>query len=76
MVISMGATDTTEGDPWIFLGETLPTRNSNKKLNSQSAFSTNPLLPPIWETGDVIAHLQEPDFLWFTSNKFCKRHIL
>ncbi len=31
---------------------------------------------PIRETGDVIAHLQEPDFFKFTSNAFLKRPFL
>jgi hypothetical protein len=28
------------------------------------------------ETGDVIAHLQKPDFFWFTSNAFLQRPVL
>jgi hypothetical protein len=34
------------------------------------------LAAPVRETGDVIAHLQEPDFFWFTSNMVLKRPIL
>jgi hypothetical protein len=31
---------------------------------------------PVRETGDVIAHLQEPELFWFTSNAVLKRPIL
>jgi hypothetical protein len=31
---------------------------------------------PVRETGDVIAHLQELDFFWFTSNAVLKRPVL
>ncbi len=50
--------------PCIFLGETLPTKTFHAKLNGQSAVSMRPyyVTAPIRETGDVIAHLQEPHF--------------
>ncbi len=38
-VVSPG---TTQGDPCVFLGESLPTRTSNKKLNGRIAVSTRP----------------------------------
>ncbi len=31
---------------------------------------------PVRETGDIIAHLQEPELFWFTSNAFLKRPVL
>jgi hypothetical protein len=31
---------------------------------------------PVRETGDIVAHLQEPDFFWFTSNAVLKRPVL
>jgi hypothetical protein len=31
---------------------------------------------PVRETGDVIVHLQEPEFFWFMSNAFLQRPIL
>ncbi len=81
---------TTQGDPCVFIGETLPPRTSHEKLNGQSAVSTrlpttlqHPLekqvtsLRELHSTHDFLQmHLQEPDFFWFTSNAFLKRPVL
>jgi hypothetical protein len=71
------------------LGETLPLRTSNKKLNGQSAVSTrlptlqHPLEKQVTSLQELClmhdflqTHLQEPGFFWFTSNAFVKRPIL
>ncbi len=72
----------------LHLGESLPPRTSNKKLNSQRAVSTrlstlqNPLekrvtsLQELRSTCDFLqTHLQESEFFGFTSNAFLKRSV-
>ncbi len=71
------------------LGETLPPRTSNEKLNGQSPVSMrlptsqHPLekqMTSSWElcpTRDFLQmHQQEPVFFWLTSNAFLKRPVL
>jgi hypothetical protein len=72
--------------PGIFLlrvtlasGETLPTRNlPSEALWLKSCLYETPcyVAAPIRETGDVIMHLQGPEFFWFTSDVFLQRPVL
>jgi hypothetical protein len=58
--------------------ETLPTRNlPSKALQPKCCLYKMPyyVAAPVGETGDVITHLQEPDFFLFTSNAFLRRPV-
>jgi hypothetical protein len=65
---------------WVTLAyrETLPTRNlPSEALRPKSCLYKMPynVAAPVKETGDVIMHLHEPDFFWFTSNAFLRRPV-
>ncbi len=77
--ISVVSPGSTQGDPCIFLGETLPTRTFHAKLNGQSAVSTrcpSTLQHPLAKQVMSSRTYKNQNVFWFTSNAFLKRPIL
>jgi hypothetical protein len=89
-IIPVVSPGTTQGDPCVFLGETLPTRTSHAKIQRpKCCLYETPyyVSAPVRETGDVIprtplytqlssdAPIRTKFLFCFTSNTFLQRHI-